>query len=60
MNHDDRRQERLLQLQAEGMIPMTADEILAGKTQAGVPRPAFLKDDDNEGTVHRVQRGAVA
>lgn len=32
----------------------TAAEILAGSAQAGVPRPSFLTDDDDDGTVHRV------
>jgi len=29
----------------------TTEEILSGQSQAGVPRPAFLKDDDADGSV---------
>lgn len=38
-------------MNAAGVVPMTADEILAGQSQAGVPRPAFLSDHDDDGTV---------
>lgn len=38
-------------LNAAGAVPMTAEEILAGQSQAGVPRPAFLSDHDDDGTV---------
>jgi hypothetical protein len=41
-------------LSAAGAIPMTVEEILGGQSQAGVPRPAFLKDHDDDGTVQRV------
>jgi hypothetical protein len=40
-----------LKLQAAGAVPMTAEEILAGQTQAGVPRPSFLTDHEDDGTV---------
>ncbi len=43
--------DRLHQLQAAGMIPMTAAEILAGASQGGVPRPGFLRDHDDDGSV---------
>ena len=55
MNDDrtaaDRLAEHRLRLQAAGTVPMTADEILSGGTQAGVPRPTFLSDHDDDGTV---------
>ncbi len=35
-------------------LPRSADEILAGDTQAGVPRPSFLKDHEDDGTVQRI------
>ncbi|WP_260928207.1 hypothetical protein [Novosphingobium sp. 9] len=41
-------------LQASGAMPMTAEEILAGQTQAGVPRPSFLTDHEDDGTVESV------
>lgn len=53
----DTEAERLAQLQAAGAIPMTPEEVLAGQSQGGVPRPAFLTDDEDDGTVHRVQPG---
>jgi hypothetical protein len=41
-------------LQAAGAVSMTPEEILAGQTQAGVPRPAFLSDHEDDGSVERV------
>lgn len=41
-------------LNAAGAVPMTAEEILAGNSQAGVARPSFLKDHDDDGTVDKV------
>lgn len=38
----------MARLQAAGAVPMTVEEILAGKTQGGVPRPATLDDDEAE------------
>jgi hypothetical protein len=46
--------ERIAQLNVAGAIPMTVEEILAGQTQAGVPRPAFLADHEDDGTVERI------
>lgn len=43
----------LAKLNVAGVIPMTVEEILAGETQAGVPRPSFLKDHEDDGTVER-------
>lgn len=51
---DPRLEVHRLRLQAAGAIPMTAEEVLAGQTQAGVPRPAFQTPDDDDGTVERV------
>lgn len=51
--------DRLAHLQAEGAVPMTAEEILAGNSQAGVPRPAFLKYDEDDGSIERVSSAAV-
>lgn len=47
----------MAKLQAAGAIQMTAEEILAGQSQAGVPRPAFLNDHEDDGTVHKVPVG---
>ena len=57
-NQDDRLADHLAQLQAAGAVPMTVEEVLAGQTQAGVPRPAFLRDDEDDGTVERVGRAS--
>jgi len=54
MTDEEKLRGHMLRLQAAGAIPMTAEEILAGETQAGVPRPSFLKDDEDDGTVQRV------
>lgn len=51
---DDRLAAHRAKLIASGVVQMTVDEILAGNTQAGVPRPSFLKDHDDDGTVQRV------
>lgn len=47
----DRLADHRVKLSATGAIPMTVEEILGGQSQAGVPRPAFLKDHDDDGTV---------
>lgn len=63
MTDDTTTEEKLAahaaRLQATGAVPMTAEEVLAGQTQAGVPRPAFLRDHEDDGTVDTVdpQRG---
>jgi len=49
--------DRMAELQAAGAIPMTVEEILAGQTQGGVPRPSFLADHEDDGTVERVPVG---
>lgn len=48
---DDALAAHKLKLQAAGAVPMTAEEILAGQKQAGVPRPSFLTDHEDDGTV---------
>lgn len=57
MTEDPRLAARRAQLQAAGAQLMTPEEILAGQTQAGVPRPAFLSDHEDDGTVHSVVSG---
>ena len=47
----------MAKLQAAGAVQMTPEEILAGRSQAGVPRPTFLKDDEDDGSVHKVPIG---
>ena len=47
----DRLAAHRAKLSAAGAIPMTVEEILGGQSQAGVPRPSFLKDHDDDGTV---------
>jgi hypothetical protein len=42
----------MARLQAAGAVPMTVEEILAGETQAGVPRPKFLTDDVEQEAPH--------
>lgn len=44
------------QMQVSATMPMTAEEILSGESQMGVPRPAFLRDHEDDGTVHVVNR----
>lgn len=56
-NKPNAEADRLAELQAAGAIPMTAEEVLAGQSQGGVPRPAFLTDAEDDGSVHRVQPG---
>lgn len=51
MTEDPRIAAHRAALQATGAQPMTAEEILGGATQAGVPRPAFLKDHEDDGSV---------
>jgi hypothetical protein len=46
MNDVERLAEHQAKLQAAGAVPMTVAEILAGETQAGVPRPSFLREAD--------------
>ena len=46
MNDGNCLAEHRAKLQAAGAVPMTVAEILAGETQAGVPRPAFLREAD--------------
>lgn len=60
MTDENKLAEHMSRLQAAGAIPMTAEEILAGRTQAGVPRPACLRDDEDDGTVERVSRTEVS
>ena len=50
MTDQQNQADRIAKLNAAGVIPMTAEEILAG-TQAGIPRPSFLKDHEDDGTV---------
>ncbi len=50
-NEAERLAAHRAKLNAAGAIPMTAEEILGGASQAGVPRPAFLKDHEDDGTV---------
>lgn len=58
MTEDPRLAAHRSQLQVAGTQLMTPEEILAGETQAGVPRPAFLSDHEDDGTVHSVLSGA--
>lgn len=61
MIEDDRLAAHRASLQARGSIPMTVEEILSGQSQAGVPRPSCLRDDDDDGTVERAaQPGGTA
>ena len=53
-SNEERLAEHRLRLNAAGVVPMTAEEILAGQSQAGVPRPAFLANHEDDGTVQRV------
>lgn len=48
---EERITEHRAKMNMAGAVPMTAEEILAGQSQAGVPRPAFLSDHDDDGTV---------
>lgn len=41
----DKLAAHMARLQVTGAVPMTPEEILAGNTQGGVPRPACLVDD---------------
>lgn len=51
---EQRLADRLAALHAAGAVPMTAEEVLAGATQSGVPRPAFLRDHEDDGTIETV------
>lgn len=53
----DRLRAHLDSLQTAGAVPMTPEEILAGASQGGVPRPSFLKDDEDDGSVEFVGSG---
>jgi hypothetical protein len=53
----DRLRAHLDSLKAAGAVPMTPEEILSGQSQGGVPRPAFLKDDEGDDTVEFVGSG---
>ncbi len=53
-DENDKLTAHRIQMAATGGVPMTAEEILAGATQAGVPRPDFLRDDEEDGTVETV------
>jgi hypothetical protein len=57
-NSADPMADHLARLQTAGAIPMTVDEVLSGQTQGGVPRPAFLKDHEDDGTVQSIEPGA--
>lgn len=46
--------EHRARLNVAGAVPLTAEEILAGATQGGVPRPSFLKDHEDDGSVETV------
>lgn len=52
--HKDAIADHAAKLNVSGAIPMTVDEILSGETQAGVPRPSFLKEHEDDGSVQRV------
>lgn len=40
-----------------GRVPMpTTDEILSGHSQGGIPRPAFLTNHEDDGTVEKATR----
>jgi hypothetical protein len=54
---DARTQEHLDAMRVAGALPMTVEEILGGQSQGGVPRPAFLKDDEDDGSVEFVGKG---
>jgi hypothetical protein len=56
VNQGERLEAHRAKLQAAGAIPMTVDEILSGQSQAGVPRPACLRDDEDDGSVEKVDR----
>ena len=51
---DERIAAHRARLQAAGAVPMTVEEVLQGQTQAGVPRPAFLSEHEDDGSVQRV------
>ncbi len=57
MTEDPRLAAHRAQMQVAGIQIMTADEILAGQSQAGVPRPSFLKDHDDDGSVQSLLPG---
>lgn len=51
---EDHKAEHLAKLNAAGALPLTAEDILSGQAQAGVPRPSFLDDHEDDGSVERV------
>ncbi len=58
MTEDPRLAARRAELAAIAAQVMTPEEILAGATQGGIPRPAFLTDHEDDGTVETVSRAA--
>jgi hypothetical protein len=57
MTEDPRLAAHRARLQVAGTQLMTAEEILAGQTQAGVPRPSFLRDHEDDGSVQSLVPG---
>ncbi|WP_066723545.1 hypothetical protein [Sphingomonas pituitosa] len=57
MTEDPRLAAHRAQMQVAGTQLMTPEEILAGQSQAGVPRPSFLKDHDDDGSVQSLVSG---
>ncbi len=57
MTEDPRLAAHRARLEAAGTQLMTPEEILSGQSQAGVPRPSFLKDHEDDGTVHSLVPG---
>lgn len=55
---EQEKAEFIAKMNAAGVLPMTPEEILAGQSQAGVPRPAFLRDAEDDGTVERIARSS--
>ena len=53
-SEQERLAAHLARLQVAGSVPMTAEEVLAGQSQAGVPRPAFLAEHEDDDSVERV------
>ncbi|SFK44367.1 hypothetical protein SAMN03159338_4266 [Sphingomonas sp. NFR04] len=59
MTEDPRLAAHRAQMQVAGTQIMTADEILAGQSQAGVPRPRCLKEHEDDGSVQSLVAGGV-
>ncbi|WP_156348478.1 hypothetical protein [Sphingomonas sp. Leaf23] len=57
MTPEERIAAHRARMNVAGAVPMTAEEILTGQSQGGVPRPAFLKDHDDDGTVDAIDPG---